>query len=52
MAQDWGKITISDVKTPVFSVPAGRYLDAQTVSISCETTGATIYYTLNGTTPS
>jgi len=37
--------------TPTFSVPAGTYTAAQTVSITDATTGATIYYTTNGTTP-
>ena len=36
---------------PVFSIPAGTYSSAQTVSISDSTSGATIYYTTNGTTP-
>ena len=37
--------------TPVFSVAAGTYTSAQTVSISDATAGAAIYYTTNGTTP-
>ena len=37
--------------TPTFSVPAGTYTSAQTVSIDDTTSGATIYYTTNGTTP-
>jgi N-acetylneuraminic acid mutarotase len=37
--------------TPVFSVPAGSYSSTQAVTISDATTGATIYYTTNGTTP-
>ncbi len=37
--------------TPTFSVAAGTYTSAQTVSISDATSGATIYYTTNGTTP-
>ena len=37
--------------TPVFSVAAGTYASAQTVTISDATTGAKIYYTTNGTTP-
>jgi hypothetical protein len=37
--------------TPTFSVPAGTYTSAQTVTISDATTGATIYYTTDGTTP-
>jgi len=37
--------------TPVFSVAAGTYTSAQTVSITDATAGATIYYTTNGSTP-
>lgn len=44
-------VGISNVATPVFSPKAGRYDDAQTVTISCDTEGATIYYTLDGTNP-
>jgi Chitobiase/beta-hexosaminidase C-terminal domain/Beta-propeller repeat/NHL repeat len=37
--------------TPVFSLAAGSYNSAQSVSITDATTGATIYYTTDGTTP-
>ena len=37
--------------TPTFSPVAGTYTSAQSVTISDTTTGATIYYTTNGTTP-
>jgi hypothetical protein len=37
--------------TPTFSVAAGTYTSAQTVTISDATSGARIYYTTNGTTP-
>ena len=37
--------------TPTFSPIAGTYTAAQSVTISDATTGATIYYTINGTTP-
>lgn len=43
---------IPQVKTPTFSVDEGFYTETKSVSISCETTGATIKYTLDGTTPS
>ncbi|HLZ07472.1 MAG TPA: chitobiase/beta-hexosaminidase C-terminal domain-containing protein, partial [Chloroflexota bacterium] len=38
--------------TPTFSPAAGTYASAQTVTISDATAGATIYYTIDGTTPS
>jgi hypothetical protein len=41
----------SPVATPVFSLSAGSYTSAQTVSISDLTPGASIYYTTNGTAP-
>jgi hypothetical protein len=37
--------------TPTLSPAAGTYSDPQSVSISDATSGATIYYTTNGTTP-
>jgi hypothetical protein len=40
------------VSTPTFSVPGGSYTSAQTVVISTTTSGATIRYTLDGSTPS
>lgn len=42
---------VMPVKTPTFSVDAGSYTSIQSVTISCETDGATIYYTLDGSTP-
>jgi Chitobiase/beta-hexosaminidase C-terminal domain len=41
----------STLATPVFNLPAGTYAIAQTVSISDASSGATIYYTTNGTAP-
>ena len=41
----------SPVPTPTFSVAAGTYTTAQSVSISDTMAGVTIYYTNNGTTP-
>ena len=38
-------------KAPTFSVPGGNYESAQSVKLSCETQGATIYYTTNGDAP-
>ena len=37
--------------TPVFSLKAGTYTGPQQVTITDATTGAVIYYTLDGTTP-
>ncbi len=39
------------VATPTFSPVGGTYTSAQSVSLSDSTSGATIYYTTNGTTP-
>lgn len=39
------------VSTPTFSVEAGTYTSTQSVELSCATGGATIYYTLDGSTP-
>lgn len=41
----------AQIATPVFSPPPGTYGAALSVSISDATTGATIYYTTNGKTP-
>lgn len=37
--------------TPTFSVEEGTYTEDQSVEIACATDGATIYYTIDGTTP-
>jgi hypothetical protein len=39
------------VATPTFSPPAGTYATAQTVSITTSTSGASIRYTIDGSTP-
>ncbi len=41
----------SQVATPVFNPAAGTYTTTQSVTITDATSGATIYYTTNGTTP-
>ncbi|MCQ2307677.1 MAG: chitobiase/beta-hexosaminidase C-terminal domain-containing protein [Bacteroidales bacterium] len=43
--------SVESVATPTFSPEAGTYTEAQNVTISCTTEGATIYYTTDGTTP-
>ena len=39
------------VESPTFSPVAGTYAEAQSVTISCETSGAKIYYTVDGSDP-
>jgi hypothetical protein len=39
------------VATPTFNPPTGTYLGTQTVSLGDTTSGATIFYTLDGTPP-
>ena len=47
-----GSVTALPVAaTPTFSPAGGTYSEAQTVTITCETEGATIHYTLNGDDP-
>ena len=44
-------VTQTQAATPTFSPVAGTYTSAQNVTISSTTSGATIYYTTNGSTP-
>jgi autotransporter-associated beta strand protein len=44
-------LTVGAVTNPSFSLAAGGYLGQRTVTLSCGTAGATIYYTTDGTTP-
>ena len=39
------------VEAPVFSPEGGEYTEAQSVTLACETEGASIYYTTDGTEP-
>ncbi len=43
--------TISSVATPVLSLPTGTYQSSIQVTIGDSTSGATVYYTTNGATP-
>ncbi len=45
-------ISLPQVATPTFSPGSGSYTTAQSVAISTTTSGASIRYTTNGTTPS
>ncbi len=42
---------IEKVDNPSFTPDTGTYTQSQNVTITCQTTGAAIYYTLDGTTP-
>ena len=42
---------LKQVATPTFTPPGGTFSSAQSVSISCTTSGATIRYTTNGVDP-
>jgi N-acetylneuraminic acid mutarotase len=44
-------LNLPQAATPAFSVPAGTYSSAQTVTLSDATAGNVIYYTVDGTTP-
>lgn len=45
------KVVTNQVASPAFNPAAGTYTSAQSVTISTETEGATIYYTTDGTAP-
>lgn len=44
-------IGINTISIPTFSPAPGVYSEPQSVTISCDTEGAAIYYTLDGSTP-
>ena len=43
--------TMSSVATPILSLPTGTYVSSIQVTIGDPTSGATVYYTTNGATP-
>lgn len=45
------KPDISTVETPIFSIAGGTFTKPQTVGITCQTDGAVIHYTTDGTDP-
>lgn len=47
-----GRDITGTVSTPVITPGEGMYGGAQTISINCDTPGAAIFYTVDGTTPS
>ena len=46
-----GGTTVETVATPTFDPTGGTFTSAQNVTISCATSGATIHYTTDGSTP-
>jgi hypothetical protein len=44
-------VNLPQTPAPIFSTPSGTYTSAQMVTISDAMAAATIYYTINGTTP-
>ena len=47
----YGNAVPPAVLAPTFSVPSGNYYTEQTISLTCETAGANIYYSINGAAP-
>ena len=47
-----GSAPVQQVAAPTFTPAAGTYTAAQNVTIACATSGADIYYTLDGSNPS
>ena len=50
--EDDPSITPQAPATPVISLPSGYLVDTATIALTCETEGASIYYTLDGSAPS
>ena len=51
LTHDQNATPVTVVAKPEFSVAGGSYTEPQTVTITCATEGATIYYTTDGTEP-
>jgi hypothetical protein len=51
VAKAWGFVTTPKVETPSISPNGGNISSATDVTITCGTTGATIYYTTDGSNP-
>lgn len=49
--QDVALYKYMTMPTPVFSLSTGNYVGAQTITVDCAISNATIYYTTDGTTP-
>lgn len=47
----YAAVSSNTVATPTFSPTAGTFISAQSVAISCNTDGAAIHYTLDGSDP-
>lgn len=47
----YSAINTSKVTTPSISPNGGEFVGSQEITLSCSTSGATIYYTLDGATP-
>jgi hypothetical protein len=47
-----GEPVVEQVATPQITPASGKYYSAQTITITCATTGATISYTTDGSNPS
>lgn len=46
-----GEVDPNQVVAPTFSLTSGTYEGTQSLTLNCETEGATIYYTMNGGQP-
>ncbi len=44
-------LDVVQTATPIFTPPAGEYHATQTVAVKCATPGATVYYSVDGSSP-